>query len=64
MPEALTNARIFALDMGSLLAGTKFRGDFEERFKSVVNALERRAPLPGRVPQRDTRVRYRPRIRR
>src|SRR5262249_45036340 len=42
VPEALFNARIFALDMGSLLAGTKFRGDFEERFKAVVNALERR----------------------
>jgi ATP-dependent Clp protease ATP-binding subunit ClpA len=43
VPDALLNARIFALDMGALLAGTKFRGDFEERFKSVVNALERRA---------------------
>jgi ATP-dependent Clp protease ATP-binding subunit ClpA len=43
VPEALLNARIFSLDMGALLAGTKFRGDFEERFKSVVNALERRA---------------------
>jgi ATP-dependent Clp protease ATP-binding subunit ClpA len=43
VPEALLSARIFALDMGALLAGTKFRGDFEERFKSVVNALERRA---------------------
>jgi ATP-dependent Clp protease ATP-binding subunit ClpA len=42
VPEALFTARIFALDMGSLLAGTKFRGDFEERFKAVVNALERR----------------------
>jgi ATP-dependent Clp protease ATP-binding subunit ClpA len=42
VPEALTSARIFALDMGSLLAGTKFRGDFEERFKAVVNALEKR----------------------
>src|SRR3954468_10092973 len=43
VPEALSNARIFALDMGSLLAGTKFRGDFEERFKGVVSALEKRA---------------------
>jgi ATP-dependent Clp protease ATP-binding subunit ClpA len=42
VPEALANARIFSLDMGSLLAGTKFRGDFEERFKAVVNALEKR----------------------
>jgi ATP-dependent Clp protease ATP-binding subunit ClpA len=42
VPDVLTGARIYALDMGSLLAGTKFRGDFEERFKAVVNALERR----------------------
>jgi ATP-dependent Clp protease ATP-binding subunit ClpA len=42
VPEVLAGARIYALDMGSLLAGTKFRGDFEERFKAVVNALERR----------------------
>jgi ATP-dependent Clp protease ATP-binding subunit ClpA len=42
VPEALASARIFSLDMGSLLAGTKFRGDFEERFKAVVNALEKR----------------------
>ena len=43
VPEALESGRIFALDMGSLLAGTKFRGDFEERFKAVVGALEKRA---------------------
>src|SRR5215471_6521624 len=42
VPDALTSARIYALDMGALLAGTKFRGDFEERFKAVVTALERR----------------------
>jgi ATP-dependent Clp protease ATP-binding subunit ClpA len=42
VPESLAAARIYALDMGALLAGTKFRGDFEERFKAVVNALERR----------------------
>src|SRR6266542_3207161 len=42
VPEALGGARIYALDMGSLLAGTKFRGDFEERFKAIVNALEKR----------------------
>jgi ATP-dependent Clp protease ATP-binding subunit ClpA len=42
VPEALATGRIYSLDMGALLAGTKFRGDFEERFKAVVNALERR----------------------
>ena len=42
VPEVLAGARIYSLDMGALLAGTKFRGDFEERFKAVVTALERR----------------------
>src|SRR5580765_1430503 len=36
---ALKDAEVFALDTGALLAGTRFRGDFEERFKAVVNAL-------------------------
>ncbi|MEE8371097.1 MAG: AAA family ATPase, partial [Sphingomonadales bacterium] len=40
VPEVLANATIFALDMGTLLAGTRYRGDFEERLKSVVKALE------------------------
>jgi ATP-dependent Clp protease ATP-binding subunit ClpA len=40
VPDILSNCQIFALDMGALLAGTKFRGDFEERLKSVVKALE------------------------
>jgi ATP-dependent Clp protease ATP-binding subunit ClpA len=40
VPENLNGARVYALDMASLLAGTKFRGDFEERLKLVVNALE------------------------
>src|SRR5204863_3112827 len=38
-PEALQNAEVFALDTGALLAGTRFRGDFEERFKAVIKAL-------------------------
>ena len=42
VPEVLADARIWALDMGGLLAGTKFRGDFEERFKAVINELEQR----------------------
>ncbi|ABA89499.1 ATP-dependent Clp protease, ATP-binding subunit ClpA [Syntrophotalea carbinolica DSM 2380] len=40
VPEILSRCEIFALDMGTLLAGTKFRGDFEERLKSVIKALE------------------------
>jgi len=40
VPEVLFNATIFALDMGSLLAGTRYRGDFEERLKAVVSELE------------------------
>ncbi|CAA7624874.1 ATP-dependent Clp protease ATP-binding subunit ClpA [Magnetospirillum sp. SS-4] len=40
VPEVLANATIFALDMGALLAGTRYRGDFEERLKAVVTELE------------------------
>ena len=40
VPEVLQNATIFALDMGSLLAGTRYRGDFEERLKAVIAELE------------------------
>ncbi|MCH8036404.1 MAG: AAA family ATPase, partial [Proteobacteria bacterium] len=40
VPEVLFNATIFALDMGALLAGTRYRGDFEERLKAVVSELE------------------------
>src|SRR5712692_6186968 len=40
--EALKGAEIFALDTGALLAGTRFRGDFEERFKAVISALSAR----------------------
>ena len=41
VPEVLTEAVIYSLDMGSLLAGTRYRGDFEERLKQVVNELEK-----------------------
>lgn len=40
VPQALDGARLYALDMGSLLAGTRYRGDFEERLKSVLQALQ------------------------
>ena len=39
-PEVLSGATIFSLDMGALLAGTRYRGDFEERLKAVVKELE------------------------
>ncbi len=40
VPEVLKNAMIYALDMGALLAGTRYRGDFEERLKSVITELQ------------------------
>ncbi|RKH65163.1 ATP-dependent Clp protease ATP-binding subunit ClpA [Corallococcus aberystwythensis] len=40
VPEALKNAVVYSLDMGALLAGTKFRGQFEERLKGVLKALQ------------------------
>jgi ATP-dependent Clp protease ATP-binding subunit ClpA len=40
VPDKIADAVIYSLDMGALLAGTKFRGDFEERLKAVVKALE------------------------
>ncbi|MGB1016590.1 MAG: AAA family ATPase, partial [Nannocystaceae bacterium] len=46
VPEILRDAQIFALDMGSLLAGTKFRGQFEERLKGVIKAIQE---LPGAI---------------
>ncbi|MFA5593107.1 MAG: ATP-dependent Clp protease ATP-binding subunit ClpA [Micavibrio sp.] len=41
VPEVLKDATIYALDMGSLLAGTRYRGDFEERIKQVLSELEK-----------------------
>ncbi|MDR6291996.1 ATP-dependent Clp protease ATP-binding subunit ClpA [Inquilinus ginsengisoli] len=46
VPPVLADATIFALDMGALLAGTRYRGDFEERLKAVMTELEN---LPGAV---------------
>ncbi|HEY0079690.1 MAG TPA: ATP-dependent Clp protease ATP-binding subunit ClpA [Pyrinomonadaceae bacterium] len=42
VPEVLRGAEVFALDMGALLAGTKYRGEFEQRLKGVINALKKR----------------------
>jgi ATP-dependent Clp protease ATP-binding subunit ClpA len=46
VPQVLRNAIIFSLDMGALLAGTRYRGDFEERMKAVIKSIEK---LPGAV---------------
>jgi len=46
VPEVLLDATIFSLDMGTLLAGTRYRGDFEERLKQVVKELE---DYPGAI---------------
>ena len=40
VPEVLSDAVIYNLDMGALLAGTKYRGDFEERLKQVIQEIE------------------------
>ena len=60
VPEVLKPAVIYSLDMGALLAGTRYRGDFEERLKAVVNELEKlpaRDPVHRRDPHRDRRRR-------
>ena len=41
VPDILKNAKIFALDMGALIAGTKYRGDFEKRLKGIIKELSR-----------------------
>lgn len=41
VPDVLSNATIYALDMGTLLAGTRYRGDFEERLKAVISQIEK-----------------------
>jgi ATP-dependent Clp protease ATP-binding subunit ClpA len=42
VPDLLASCEIYSLDMGALLAGTKFRGDFEERLKAVIVALQKK----------------------
>ncbi len=46
VPQVLANATIFSLDMGTLLAGTRYRGDFEERLKAVMKEVE---AYPGAI---------------
>jgi ATP-dependent Clp protease ATP-binding subunit ClpA len=46
VPEVLTDCTIYALDLGALIAGTKYRGDFEKRLKAVIAELKR---IPGAI---------------
>ncbi len=46
VPEVLSDCTIYSLDMGSLIAGTKYRGDFEKRLKSVITELKK---IPGAI---------------
>jgi len=46
VPELLRSATLYALDMGAVLAGTKYRGEFEQRFKGVIAALQK---IPGAI---------------
>jgi ATP-dependent Clp protease ATP-binding subunit ClpA len=46
VPEVLRSATLYALDMGAVLAGTKYRGEFEQRFKGVITALKK---IPGAI---------------
>src|SRR5712672_3550952 len=46
VPDVLRNSTVFALDMGTLLAGTRYRGDFEERLKQVIKEIE---AYPGAI---------------
>ncbi len=46
VPEVLRDCRIYALDMGALIAGTKYRGDFEKRLKNVITELKKQ---PGAI---------------
>ena len=41
VPEVLKDAKVFALDMGAVLAGTRYRGDFEQRFKAIINEIKK-----------------------
>jgi ATP-dependent Clp protease ATP-binding subunit ClpA len=42
VPEVLKDSVVYALDMGAVLAGTKYRGEFEQRFKAIINALKKK----------------------
>ena len=54
VPDQLKDAEIFSLDMGALLAGTRYRGDFENRLKAVMKALEKKPKPVVDVPSKPT----------
>src|SRR5690606_14935786 len=68
VPEPLADAVVYSLDMGALLAGTKYRGDFEKRFKALLNELKNSLTLscssmrfiPSSVPARRQAVSWTP----
>ena len=65
VPEVLKNAVIYALDLGALLAGTRYRGDFEERLKARAHRArgqQARDPVHRRDPHRDRRRRHQRRL--
>ena len=59
VPEGLKDKTVFSLDMGSLLAGAKYRGEFEERFKAVLNEVQRRRGPDPAVRRRSAHRRRR-----
>lgn len=50
VPEILQGVEMYALDMGALIAGTKYRGDFEERLKNVLNEIKEKEKKTGKKP--------------
>ena len=56
VPEGMRGKRILSLDMGALIAGAKYRGEFEERLKGVLNDLSKRWSAPARRKDRWTRA--------
>jgi len=56
VPEALKGVEIFALDMGALLAGTRFRGDFEQRLKAVIKAATGNPKIDRKYEQQQQKL--------
>ena len=55
VPDVLSDCTIYSLDMGALIAGTKYRGDFEKRLKGVIIGAEEACPAPSCSSTRSTR---------